>query len=264
MWFVKPLTLELRMEDTMSDISTLKQQIAEYLQEQGVKGNSRITDNDLSETLAEAIIDNCLIWIPAKEMSSSSVRSVDAIIGFAFGNRFEPHGNRNAGPINKKLRDLVVEFYNAIQAQYRPPRVWVQWEIGDYISNTDIPPSNLTVLEPEPDIEKDEVKYVSTIKVMQEVSKDLVKKSSILVVAHPDHIGRCVRIVEQFEDKNGKFEYSAIAINHARPPASDWYDDQSGQLWTRTRHLYLLHDMIGRLSMHRQATNKEAKTKGIW
>jgi hypothetical protein len=65
------------------------------------------------------------------------------------------------------------------------------------------------------------------------------KGEPILVVAHPDHCYRCVRTLE------GEKFTRVLAAQHARPfDAGKWYDASSGQLWTRTRHLYLLHDKI--------------------
>jgi hypothetical protein len=113
-------------------------------------------------------------------------------------------------------------------------------------------------LEPILNAEKDTVKYVSTEKVVQEINRALEGKThaKLLVIAQPDHLRRCMKVVK-------KLGHDSVAVQHEKPDAPYWYDQQSGQLWTRTRHLYLLHDMIGQLSLHRQRKNEEAKIKGI-
>ncbi len=227
---------------------------------QGVDGRTPLADNTLPSAIASAIIDCCLTWLPKPNevIKLQEPRPVTAIIGFAFGNRFELHGNRGPGPVNELLADLVNRYFTVLAESTIPPRVWVQWEIGTYIPSGKVP--GIISLEPQPNIEKDEVAYISTDKVMEVVKQQLTPSDevSILVVAQPHHLRRCMKVARKYG-----FDH-VFAVHHSDPNAADWYDPQSGQLWTRSRHLYLLHDMLGQLRMHREAMNVVAKSKGIW
>ena len=157
----------------------------------------------------------------------------------------------------------MIDYYRGLRQVSCDLHVWVQWEIGDCIRASTIPAKHLTCLEPTVRIEKGDVAYLSTVEVMKRVCAKLEcmgKKegATLLVVAHPDHLRRCMKVVRD----DGK--HQAMAVHHDEPDAPDWYDPGSSQLWTRTRHLNLLHDMIGQLNLHRAAKNREAKAAGIW
>jgi hypothetical protein len=258
----------------------LTKAIADYLRSQGITGHSELAQGDLSEILADAFVDNCLTVRPANEVDISQAKEISAIVGFAFGNQFEAHGNRNAGPVvNKLLAETVMSYFGKLEEQdQKPDVVVVQWEIGFHMQNMGFTDRKLVVLEPKPDIEKDAVGYVNTKDVVERLIGELggkpvegstkaeaeallaaAKNKRILVVAHPDHSRRCVKTL-------GSEGFTKVsAAQHALPSdAAEWYDPNSGQLWTRTRHLYLLHDAIGCLSLHRGAMNKKAKGVGIW
>jgi hypothetical protein len=250
--------------------------VARYLKDQGIQGVCKITDKELSEALADAIFDNCLTLIPAEEhqMQLNKVRKVDGIIGCAFGHRFQANGNRDPGPINKRLKDVVVSYYKALKIHCPEGDqllTIVQWEIGYCFSDDEreLLDKDLLILEPAVDIERDKVDYVSTKKVMEEV-KELLReaqkkldaqkkeKPDVLVVAHPDQLRRCLAIARSFG-------FEASAVVHEKCPNEDpaWYDPDSGQLWTRDRYLYLLHDMWSSLNDYRNGKNIEATGK-IW
>ncbi len=77
----------------------------------------------------------------------------------------------------------------------------------------------------------------------------------VVVVAQPDHQRRYVRVVENFKLK-------AVAAEHDGSGMAGWYDQNSGQLWTRLRHLYLVHDISGCISYLGDHLTKETKDKG--
>jgi hypothetical protein len=156
---------------------------------------------------AEAIVDCCLtrkpdadamIALPTTDVPNRNqahpLREVDVLLGFAFGNRFVAdkcdrcNGNREPGPINAKLAELVVEYYQAsvaLRGGLSPPQISVQWEIADRIGDR-IP---TRIVCPEINREKDKVRYVSTSDVVDAIGPELSReRRMVLVVAHPDHL----------------------------------------------------------------------------
>jgi hypothetical protein len=224
---------------------------------------------------AEALVDCCLTWrpdveetIPLPNLGSTNrdqshpLREVNVILGFAFGNRFvvdregRRNGNREAGPINERLADLVVEYYQAIQLLRHglsPPEIWVQWEIADRIADR----TPCRVICPEINREKDEVSYLSTSDVIEIVGPDRLREhQNILVAAHPDHLLRCMWIVSKgydqyYQSNEHRLPYGVRYLpSTARDDEEAWYDPESGKFWTACRHRCLIHEAIGRLRIY--------------
>jgi len=105
-------------------MNELRNLIEQQLSHHHVTSVSAITKQPLNIELAGVGLDCCLTWLPEPHevLRLSSPRSVDSIIGFAFGNRFEPHGNRSAGPVNEKLSRLVIDYYRALLPVSRSAR----------------------------------------------------------------------------------------------------------------------------------------------
>jgi hypothetical protein len=234
----------------------------------------RIVAYHVKQDDAEAIVDCCLTWTPDADATiplpgtnstnrdpAHTLREIDVILGFAFGNRFvadgqgRRNGNREPGPINAKLAELVVDYYQAslsIRTGVSPPEVWVQWEIADRIGDR-IP---CHVVCPEINREKDEVSYVSTSDVLEMIGHErLLGAGRALVIAHPDHLLRCMWVVGKDRDRYFR-RYEHVIPYGVRHPDyvtfddEGWYDRESGQFWTARRHRCLIHEAIGRLSIY--------------
>jgi len=67
-------------------------------------------------------------------------------------------------------------------------------------------------------------------------------RGRILIVAHRDHVPRCVGIAHQLGVKKA----FAAAV-----PLPTQYDRRSAQAWTRSRLAYLLHDILCQLEAYR-------------
>jgi hypothetical protein len=187
---------------------------------------------DDAENLARIILDHCLSW----NVSPSDVDHVDAIVAFAFGNRIDEYGNRTPGPINALLADVAVDVYEKFNCQ-----VLAQWEIAKLLSGR-IPADQLYSINPALDAQTDTKKYLSSAGVLEQVRTIIEEHSSIFIVAHRDHLYRCL----QLADRVG---FHAVSDSENMPVD---YDPLSSQAWTRRREIYLISDMISRLAAVRQ------------
>jgi hypothetical protein len=238
------------------------------------KLRNRMVAYHVDQDDAEAIVDCCLTWTPGADATiplpgtnltnrdrAHTLCEVDVILAFAFGNRFvangqgQRNGNREPGPINEKLAELVVDYYHASQSLRTgesPPEVWVQWEIADRIGDR-IP---CHVVCPEINREKDEVSYLSTSDVIEAIGPERFQCAGrALVIAHPDHLVRCMWVVGKGPDRYFRRDKHILPCGMRHPGAvtfddDGWYDRESGQFWTARRHRFLIHEAIGRLSIY--------------
>jgi hypothetical protein len=238
------------------------------------KVRDRMVECHVTPDDAEAIVDCCLTWNPDADAmialpttdstnrnEAQPLREVDVILGFAFGNRFvadrwgRRNGNRDPGPINAMLAELVVKYYQAslaLRGGLSPPEIWVQWEIADRIGGQ-IPSR---VVCPEIDTEKDQVSYASTSDVVLAIGPERLRdQRKVLVVAHPDHLLRCMWIVAKGRSRyycKGEHRLPYGVRHHDSGTSRDdgWYDPASGQFWTARRHRCLIHEAIGRLNIY--------------
>ncbi len=237
------------------------------------KLRGRIAAYPVTCTDAEALVD-CLLTcrpelaktIPLPEGGRTDgadwqrLEAVNVILGFAFGNRFvadregRRNGNREPGPINGRIAELVIAYYQACLSVRRgsPPDVFVQWEIADWIGDR-IPCHSLY---PEINREKDQVTYVTTKGALEIIGHErLGDCGKILVVAHPDHLLRCMWVVAKGNDQyylinNHILPYGVRHLLARSSHDDEWYDIESGQLWTTRRHRCLIHEAIGRLRIY--------------
>lgn len=198
-------------------------------------------DNSVSNFLADVLLDNCLSW---KTAPFNKTQEIDGIVAFAFGNRVDDQGNRSPGPINEQLAETVVRYYSIFRANNKC-KVWAQWEIALKISEDAIPPNDLIVINPIHDLTTGRTKYLSTKGVLEQVAQQLPEGKTVFVIAHRDHLWRCVNFTE-------KFRYRVVTAQDDMPSA---YDTDSGQLWTTSRDRYILSDIITRLNTLRSERN---------
>ncbi len=197
-----------------------EQQIRDYLEAQGLGA--------ISKSLAVIILQNCLRW----SVSAPPDEPVDALVAFAFGNRIDKVGNRTPGPVNEQLADIVENLYKQHKCT-----VIAQWEIAHFLLHK-IPEKKLVSIHPQFDPVSDRVIYLSTRGVLDKARDHLAKTACIYIVAHRDHLVRCLQTASEM----GLQAFS----ESLKMPVE--YDPFSSQAWTRNREAYLVSDMISRLS----------------
>ncbi len=193
--------------------------------------SKELNDAIIAKELATMITQCALAW----KAPTIATEEINSIIAFAFGNRILPNGNRQPGPMNEALADVVVQLYNQTKAP-----VYAQWEIAEAIGNR-IPSEKLNVINPTLDAQANVV-YLSTVGVASAIIKhagDPQKLGKVAVVAFNDHLYRCIQICHDLKiDAYAPAEYSM--------PSN--YDEFSGQPWTRDRMIYLITDIRARIT----------------
>jgi hypothetical protein len=189
-----------------------------------------------AEALARALLEIGLSWrAPAVPLAE-----VRTIIGFTFGNRMAPNGNRTPGPVNEALADLAVRLHAATGA-----RVWAQWEVAEAIGRR-LTGDALRAIYPERDAQA-EPHFRSTGGVVEAVVRAAGGSAglgTVAVLAVRDHAWRCVELCRRHGLQAG------APAGWALP---ELYDAESGQPWTRARLAYLLHDVHCRALDRRDA-----------
>lgn len=171
-------------------------------------------------------------------MDPSSIQDdeVAAIVAFAFGNRIGVGGEVEPGPVNHQLARLVGHLH----ARTGAPTL-AQWEIAHSLTRSTFTDARAmgSVHSIEPVVEPDgTVRYLNTTGVAQAAAErmrahGLEPKAAVAVVAHIDHVNRCVAELERLGIRAGVPAEMVL-------PAD--YDPESGQPWTRTRERYLAHE----------------------
>jgi hypothetical protein len=197
---------------------------------------AELGDRAAARALAAVLVENALTW-SAPVVPPHEIRT---IIGFTFGNRMLPNGNREPGPVNAALADLAVRLHKETGA-----RVWAQWEVAEAIGGQ-LRGGTLEAIYPGRDAQA-EPRYLSTGDVVEAVlarSEGSAALGTVAVVAARDHAWRCVRICR----RHGL--HAGVPEGWALPGV---YDAGSGQPWTRDRLPYLLHELHCRALDHRDA-----------
>lgn len=192
-----------------------------------------IDDRATARTLAPSLLDIGFDWHP----ETRPVKDADFVVAYSFGNRPPTGGGDPAktlpepGPVNEDLADTIAR----IRARRDIP-VYAQWEIARYLESK-YGMGRVTSIEPV--IAGDgTITYLSTDGVAAQVVE--ARKhlpggiGTACVVGFRDHHKRCVQTTRD----RGMTAYAPEGISM---PGT--YDPQSGQAWTRTRDLYLVHDM---------------------
>ena len=215
------------------------------LQEQmAAKLSAQLGDLSLANQVTTTLMDVCFSW----ELPLIPAAKINSIVGYAFGNRPNSEsgntsstgGNQAAmpdpGPMNEALADAIYQIY-----QLKPVKIYVQWEIARFlVAKYHLGPDVLTSIEPI--VASDgSIVYLNTDDVAAAIIK-LVGGASALgnvaVVGHRDHAKRCI-LTSKFRGMN------ASVVQEVALPVI--YDPESGQPWTRSRNLYLVHDMYAQI-----------------
>ncbi len=195
----------------------------------------QLGDEALGRRMAAHLLEAGANWRPP----TLPMREADSIIAYAFGNRPRqgpvpppdaPLMDRldQPGPVNAALAQAVADLH-----AIKPARIFAQWEVAHFLQTRhglSDAVSIAPVLSPD-----GQVIYLSTDGV---ATAALAAGGGVLgkvaVVAHRDHAKRCVKVSRAA----GMEAFVAADI----PLPAD-YDLQSGQAWTRSREVYLLHDL---------------------
>ncbi len=208
---------------------TLRTEIIARLQDE-------LGDAATAQALAEIVESETLTW----RAPTIPVEQVASIIAFTFGNRMLPNGNREPGPVNLALADIVAGLHLRTGA-----RVFAQWEVADALQGR-VPDALVTAINPGRDARGEPV-YLSTTGVIEEIARqagDVASLGRVGVVAFADHLYRCVATCR-------RLGFDAYAPSGVAMPAD--YDPESGQAWCRSRIAYLLHDIMIRITERRAA-----------
>jgi hypothetical protein len=186
-------------------------------------------DVALAREFADIVISDVLQWRPPVVAPAD----VQTIVAYTFGNRIDANGNRSPGPVNEALANVAVRLHEETCAP-----VYAQWEIAEGIGDR-IGAEHLFSITPTRNA-RAETLYLSTGGVAAAVIariRDAERLGKVAVVGFADHIKRCV-------DSSRRVGMDAAAPAGYEMPAT--YDVQSGQPWTRSRLIYLLHDVMCR------------------
>jgi hypothetical protein len=193
-------------------------------------------DAATAQTLAGIIEADTLSW-RAPVIEAAQLKT---IIAFTFGNRMLPNGNREPGPINLALANIVAELHRRTGA-----RVFAQWEVADALRGS-VPDALVVAINPGRDSRGEPV-YLSTSGVVEAIVQqagDPASLGHVGIVAFADHLYRCVATCR-------RLGFDAYAPDGVAMPAE--YDPESGQAWCRDRIAYLLHDIMIRITERRAA-----------
>ncbi len=191
-------------------------------------------DAGVARALAGIVLEDALSWRP-REVDADRI---DTILAFTFGNRMQPNGNREPGPVNEALADIAVRLHRP-----RGAPIYAQWEIAEAIGSR-APRSAVTAIYPGRD-ERAEPAYLSTSGVVSAIVSmhgEPRRHGIVGVVGFADHLWRCVSTAQ-------RYGFDAYAPSGIAMPTE--YDSQSGQPWCRSRIAYLMHDIMIRASERR-------------
>lgn len=209
-----------------------------------------LEDDETVNLMIEWIRQVALTWHPETE----PLKFADYIIAFAFGNRPPKDGGDPAttlaepGPVNEALADVI-----AAMLQSRRVPVYAQWEIARVL---EVKHHINNVISIEPVINEDgTIVYLSTDDVAKRVAELRSKvpggPGRASVVGFRDHHKRCVLTCRA----NALVAHAPGGV--AMPKD---YDPESGQVWTRSRPVYLTVDMAGQLALLQRELLEAAST----
>lgn len=199
-----------------------------------------LDDVTVADTEAAQLLEIGFHWAAPTQPAIS----IKTIVAYSFGNRLQPSASPKTLPDPGPINELLADAADALHQQSHAP-IFAQWEIAHFLQTK----YHVDVIAIEPVIAADgTITYLSTDGVAEAVVKHASGKPSTLgtvgVIAHRDHAKRCV-----LTSRARGMEACVAAGLHL--PVT--YDPQSGQPWTRSRDLYLIHDMAAQFMQLRAA-----------
>jgi len=212
----------------MTDAAALVTELESHLRRE-------LGDAETARALAAILLEETLSW----NAPVIAPERITTVLAFTFGNRMLPNGNREPGPVNEALADIVATLHRRTGA-----RVIAQWEVAAALAGR-VPDEKVTAINPGRDA-RGEPLYLSTGGVLEEIARLAEPRSlgCVGVVAFADHLYRCVATAR-------RLSFDAHAPEGLAMPRV--HDPQSGQAWCRDRVAYLLHDIMIRVTERRAA-----------
>ena len=157
---------------TMSDVEFVTRRLT-----------AELGDAAIAHELAAIIETDALSW-RAPTIESARIRT---IVGFTFGNRMAPNGNREPGPVNEALAAIAVRLSRETGAP-----VIAQWEVAEPAA-AELAAGVVTPIHPARDA-RGEPLYLGTLGVLEEIARRNVPSAlgTVGIVAFSDHIARSV------------------------------------------------------------------------
>ncbi|PSU35619.1 hypothetical protein [Photobacterium lutimaris] len=223
--------------ESLSD-EQLQQAIADRL-------NKQLNNKDVATQTAQFLMDSLLNW----HAETVSVKQVESILAFAFGNRISPNGNQYPGPMNEAIADTVVSLYRRTSVP-----VYAQWEVAEAVGNR-IPANDLHAIYPRLS-GKGNTKYLCTLGVAEKavsMAGGVSNLGKTAVVAFFEH---SLRTVDSARDAG----IEAFLPQGVEMPRQ--FDPDSGQAWTRDQQTYVLHEIRTRATNERDRLIQLKKSEG--
>ena len=132
---------------------TLQAELETHLQRE-------LGDAATAQTLAAILLEETLSW----RAPAIAPERIATVFAFTFGNRMLPNGNREPGPVNQALADVVATLHQRTRA-----RVFAQWEVAAALAGR-VPDALVTAINPGRDARGEPV-YLSTSGVLEEMAR---------------------------------------------------------------------------------------------
>ena len=131
---------------------TLRAELETHLQRE-------LGDAAMAQTLGAILLEETLSW----RAPVIAPERITTVLAFTFGNRMLPNGNREPGPVNQALADVVATLHQRTRA-----RVFAQWEVAAALAGR-VPDELVTAINPDRDARGEPV-YLSTGGVLDELA----------------------------------------------------------------------------------------------
>ena len=157
------------------------------------------------------------------------------IVGFSFGKQKDSPGNTNKGLA--WLISKIIDKYK--KSNHSKPKLILQEEIANALySDYNIKADYIIRAR------QVKSKYLDTSMVANIISRYMLPKNNeCLVVAHPDHIKRCINELKKHNINGKHYKLMHNYIPWKKFNCSKYgYSKKSIQLWTTTRKRFLKHE----------------------
>ena len=172
-------------------------------------------DAPVARELADVVLHETLCW-RAPVMAAERITT---IFGFTFGNRMLPNGNREPGPVNEALADIVATLHARTGA-----RVFAQWEVAHSLGAR-VPHDLVTSINPDAICAAS--RCISALRACSRRSRGRHRRNRSVVSAWWRSPIICIAA---WRRRDG---WVSTRTRRRRSRCRTTYDAQSGQAWCR-------------------------------